>query len=668
MPARAHFGQVSQNREISLPSRFVGEMTRKTVLPRIEWILGRRWWPIVLVFLAIVVSLPALREGLLNDDYCHRAMLAGPSEALDRLSKVGLAPAGSGRLRAALAEQFVTADPQANLKRLKAYGALPWWTCDDLRVAFWRPVTSFTHWVDYRLFPQSVVLMHLHNILWFAAVVLAVSMLYRRIVEFRMADGGWRIEPGSLNPPSAIRNPQWVAGLAGLMYLLADFSYFPTMWVANRNVLISLLFGVLALILHDRHRTGGGRLAMVAASICLLLSLLSAEAGIATLAYLFAYEALLRQDRWTKRLRSLTPFIAVTIGWRAVYNALGYGASGGTFYLDPVREPLRYALAVLGRAPAFLAGLWTTLPPELYSMFSGTSKQILWGALLLLAAGTPAALWPLLGANRRARFWLAGMYLSALPICATVPMGRALVFVAIGGFGLVAEFVGDWRQGAGWVPAGGWRRMLVGALAIAFLATHVPWAAVRRAMAPRVTARLERRMNATMAITLSWWWRGEDLILVNPPNPAVFLHDPFRTAYNGRLLPGGVRVLAPGFGALEVVRTQPQRLVVRAVSRSLLDGPDSDWLHFVFFYRALGNVRGVDQPMHAGERIVLPRMTVEVLRVDDHGSPVEAAFDFPVALEDSSLQWIYWDWGRRDWVVFPVPKVGETVTLAGPFP
>ena len=98
------------------------------------------------------------------------------------------------------------------------------------------------------------------------------------------------------------RNPQWVAGLAALMYLLADSSYFPTMWLANRNALTALFFGILTLLLHDRHRTDGGRLSLIGAPACLLLSLLSAEAGIATLAYLFAYEIVLRRDRWTRRL------------------------------------------------------------------------------------------------------------------------------------------------------------------------------------------------------------------------------------------------------------------------------------------------------------------------------------------------------------------------------
>jgi len=586
-----------------------------------------------------------MKTGLLNDDYCHRALLLGPSPFLARLSEVGLKQDGSGCLSTALFDQFVAIDPARNLQELRAYGALPWWTCDDLRVSFWRPVASFTQWVDHRLFPGSLRLMHVHSILWFAATVFAVSLLYRRLT-----DAGW------------------VAGLAALLYLLGDFSYFPTMWLANRNVLLSLFFGALALILHDRHRTQGGTFALVAAPACLLGSLLSAEAGVATLAYLFAYEVALREGRWTGRVLALMPFAVVTIGWRLAYNVLGYGAGGGGFYFDPVREPLRYTLAVLDRAPFFLGGQWTTVPPDLYSLFSGLSKQVLWGVLLLVAITIPALMLPLFRANRRARFWLVGMSLSALPVCATVPMSRALVFVAVGAFGLIAEFVGSWQQKARWVPTLGWHRTVMSVLIVTLLVAHLPWAAVRRVTIAQVTRRLERHVNKTMAISLLWWWRHEDLVLVNAPNPAAFLYDPFRNAYNGRSLPGGVRVLAPAFGALEVVRTQPHRLVIRAVAGSLLDCPDHGWPHFISFYRVLGDVRGSGRPMQVGQRIALPRMTVEVMQVDDRGLPVAAAFDFAVPLEDSSLQWIYWDWSFRDYAVFPIPGVGQTVTLAGPFP
>lgn len=635
---------VSRSEETPPSPGFREEPAQKQVCPWVARCMEWGYWPVVLMLGAVAVSFPTVTAGLLNDDYCQRAALIGPSPFLDRLSGTGLAPEDSGRLSTALFDQFVAVHPQMNLAQLKAYGALPWWTCNDLRVAFWRPAASFTHWLDHRLFPNSLKLMHVHNILWFAAAMLVVSVLYGRLMTVR-----------------------WMAGLAALMYLLADFTYFPTMWLANRNILMALFFGVLTLIFYDGYRRRGGRAGLVAACGCLLLSLLSAEAGIGTFAYLLAYEVALARERWTGRLRALAPFVVVIVLWRVLYNVLGYGASGGGFYFDPVREPIRYGAAVLARAPFLVAGQWTTVPPELYSMLPSVLKGILWVLLLTVTVMVPIAVWPLLRANRRARFWLTGMYGAVLPVCATVPMSRVLVFVAIGAFGLIAELVGGWQRRELWVPRSGRRRSVLLVLVIAALAAHLPWAAVRRLTAPRVMAKLERRITKPMVAGLRLPLRNRDLVIVNAPSPAVFLYDTFRIAYESQSLPAGIRALVPAFGPVEIVRTDPDRLVVRAVSRSLLDCAQGKRMHFVFFYRALSDVRGPGQPLQAGQRIVLPRMTVEVMQVDERGFPVEVAFRFAVPLEDTSLKWLFWDWRRRGYQLFTVPAPGERVTLGGPF-
>ena len=51
-------------------------------------------------------------------------------------------------------------------------GAAPWWTLPTLRIAFFRPLAVLTHWADYRLWPDSGVLMHVHSIAWYGAVLL----------------------------------------------------------------------------------------------------------------------------------------------------------------------------------------------------------------------------------------------------------------------------------------------------------------------------------------------------------------------------------------------------------------------------------------------------------------------------------------------------------------
>jgi hypothetical protein len=606
--------------------------------------LGSRRWPFILVLLAILASLPAVRVSPLNDDLIHRATLVGPSPSTQPLSQVGLMPPGSGRLGTAVSDLFIAVHPEKNLKHLRAYGALPWWTCEDYRVAFWRPVASFTHWLDYRLFPNSFGLMHFHSILWFAAVVCTVAALYRRLISV-----------------------SWAAGLAGLFFVLDDSGYFPTMWVANRNLLLSLFFGVLTILVHDRWRRQGWKPGVVAVPLCLLASVLSAEAGVATFAYLFAYEVALHRGPRLRRLSALVPALVVIVLWRLFYNLQGYGADGGEFYFDPGRDPMGYAVAVLQRAPFLLAGQWTTVPPDLYGFLPSASKELIWLLLVAVMILIPIALLPFLRASRQARFWLVGMYAAVLPFCATIPMSRSLLFVAIGGFGLTAEALADWMRRADWVQGLGWNRRLVHVLIILGVMAHLPWATVTRASAAKVAATMEERVVRTAALSTAGCLADQDLIIVNAPNPVSFLYDPYKRAFDGEPLPRGIRILAPGYGAVRVVRTGPRRLVVRAVSDSLLDCQRGKRVDFVFFYRYLSDVRGAGHAFHAGQRIAVPRMGVEVLAVDERGFPTEAAFEFDVPLEAASLKWLYWDWEEKRYEPFIVPPVGATIELVGPF-
>lgn len=619
---------------------FSGTSIPERVVATLEW----RRWPLVLALAAVLVSLPAVTVGPLNDDFVHRAMLVGPSESTQRLSEVGLAPAGSGRLGPTLSDLFIAVHPQKNLRSLADYGALPWWTYEEHQVAFWRPLASLTQWLDYRLFPGAFVLMHLHSILWFSIVALAAAALYRRFMGVT-----------------------WIAGLAGLLYVLDDSSYFPTMWVANRNLLLSLCFGLLAVMAHDRWRRQGRRSGAVLGPLCLLLSLLSGEAGVATFAYLFAYEAVLQQGRWVRRVLSLVPSLAIIVGWRLLYNLQGYGANGGGFYFDPAREPAAYALALLKRAPFLLVGQWTTMPPELYSFLSPPYRALVWIVLAVLTVLIPLGLLPMLRVNRRARFWLVGMCVAAAPFCATIPMGRSLLFVSIGGFALIAEFVAGWLRRESWVPTSGPGRWLIGAIAVAFLMLHLPWTALWRAYAPKVASDVQNRIGRTMVLGSTECLPSDDLVVVNAPNPIAFLYDPYKSAYEGRSLPRAIRMLAPGFGPIEVVRTDARRLVLRSVSESFFDCRRGKVMDYVFFYRCLSDVRGAGHPFHVGQRILLPRLDVEVLAVDERGLPLEMAFTFDVSLEDASLKWLYWHWGKKRYRAFDVPAIGETMRLAGPF-
>ena len=76
---------------------------------------------------------------------------------------------------------FTTGNPASNHRLMDVGLMLPWWTDPELKIAFFRPVSSLTHWLDERLWPSSPVLMHLHSLAWFGVLLVAAAAAYRRL-------------------------------------------------------------------------------------------------------------------------------------------------------------------------------------------------------------------------------------------------------------------------------------------------------------------------------------------------------------------------------------------------------------------------------------------------------------------------------------------------------
>ena len=221
-----------------------------------SWLQRARNWlssdrvPVAVALIAALLTLPALFTGWQLDDVSHRIVFL-------RLPDSPATPAE--------AFSFIKGDREANLEFMDL-GVLPWWTVEELKLSFWRPITIVTHWVDYRLWPNSAGLMHLQSLIWFGGLVAIAAVLYRRVL-----------------------GPTWIAGLAALLYALDDAHGYPAGWLANRNALIATTFGYLALVAHDRWRRDGWRPGGVVAPGFLALALLSAKFGAGVVAYLLAH-------------------------------------------------------------------------------------------------------------------------------------------------------------------------------------------------------------------------------------------------------------------------------------------------------------------------------------------------------------------------------------------
>jgi hypothetical protein len=126
--------------------------------------------------------LPALNAGLIMDDLFHRLRLVEPSELPEQFHAAGLISDDAGTAAAAMRDMYSFVRNEQDVVRQMDFGTCPWWTAKGMRGANWRPLDSFTHWLDYRLFPESPLLMHVHNIIWFAGLVFLLSLLYRKLM------------------------------------------------------------------------------------------------------------------------------------------------------------------------------------------------------------------------------------------------------------------------------------------------------------------------------------------------------------------------------------------------------------------------------------------------------------------------------------------------------
>ena len=263
--------------------------------------LASRRMPLVVAILAAIGMLPALSAGWEMDDCFQRATLLGLGDSRPINTFI----------------QYI--DRAHNLAQIN-FGTMPWWGSPDLHQAFLRYASTLTMMIDYRLWPNYTVLMHLHSLLWLSAAVLVAALLYREVM-----------------------GATWAAGLAALMYAIDGAHAVPASYLANRNALIACCFGFLSVLGFVRWRKHGrGRMRWLSV-LMLALALSAGEMGLGTVAYLFSYALTVDQDDLRARLMRLLPHGGVLGAWALIYKLCNFGSHGSGFYVDPARDPLGFA-------------------------------------------------------------------------------------------------------------------------------------------------------------------------------------------------------------------------------------------------------------------------------------------------------------------------------------
>jgi hypothetical protein len=559
----------------------------------------------------VALTLPSLWAGLYLDDYVLWATAAGAAALRD------LFPDPLNVFA------FIDGDPHRT-RQMMDRGILPWWMLENARLAFWRPATSLTHWFDFTLLVDRPPLMHLHSVVWFAMLLLVVTLTYRRLV-----------------------GRTWVAGTAAFFYATNGANALGVAWIASRSVVLSTLFGALCLWAHDRWRRASWRPGRYWSPLFLALGLTCAEAAVAIAAYLLAHAVFLDGDTRLRRFLALLPCGAVCAVWQLLYQWLGYGLFAvSPMFINPVDEPLLFAGRLVEHGPLLLLSQWVGLPTDGYAVLAGSARGLAWLAALLALTAIGLAVAPLLRHDAVARFWCFGHALALLPLAAAPLSSRYTSFVGLGAMALLARFVCGLLDRDHWLPSAPVPRLAASALAAVLVAIHV-------SVSPAQLARMSARFaDGTAVVERSAHGLAPDAGI--PNQRVVVVKAPRAVFVVVGLLMRAARNEPIGAQTIALTYTGAPVQVSRVDSQTLLVIPKGEQ-EFLFAPKGL----------RSGQGIRLTGMTVQVGALSREGRPLEARVTFDAPLEDPSLKWVRWsaENGRADWVRFTPPAIGETVII-----
>jgi hypothetical protein len=494
-------------------------------------------------------------------------------------------------------------------------------------VRFYRPVSLATHLLDGKLWPNNAFMWHAHSFMWFAVLLIIATRLYRNL-------------QGPL-----------VGTLAAALFALDHTHTLAVSFSTNRYVLIATALCMLSLDAHQRQRqrAGGSWLHGVLAVLCYALALLAGESSAAFVGYLFGYALFVDRSRLRSRVLSLVPYFLVTVGWRAMYNALGRGARGSDLYIDPARESLRFLAAMLERGPSLLLGQWGMPPAETYTYSEPPVSHALIAFAWLFLLTFALAVWPLLKRDRIARFWAMGMVLALVPMCSGEPNNRMLFTAGIGASGLLAQW---W---AGYVPTlTAAARPTLGKFSRVFgefmLWSHLvasPLLIPANAISLALFGSINRAFDDVGPEAA-----GSEAVFVTTPDYFATRLMRMTKEVEGKPTPSRWRALTFGPEQVTVKRTSDRSIELDIAGGAMHEPAVTK--------QALDLYRSSASPMVKGQQVDLEGMHVEVLEVTSDGRPQRVRFDFSESL-DSDRYRVY-QWADNHFRKLQLPAVsGEKV-------
>ncbi|HRI65343.1 MAG TPA: glycosyltransferase family 39 protein [Polyangium sp.] len=349
---------------------------------------------------------PSIRCGFFADDWLHRLALDQlPDIFREQINLFGL-------IRST--EEVIA---------FKKFGLAPWWTSNEVRINFWRPLPSITHWLEYQAFGHSTIAAHLISIAFYA---LNVYLVYRLLARYLKS--------------------AWPLILGVAVYALDDAHALNIVWIANRNETIGGIFVVASLLAFLRYREEGQARFAWLSLLGYVGALLSKESGLVLPLFVVAHIVVFPEKPGQSLVSRVRPFLGwlvafgvVSVAFLYVYFVVLKHGANTVYYLNPGKNPGLWA-ANFFRSAFFHAVILATGVP--LHVLSSTPVRDYPAAAVLLGAvtiGFWVLAWKWLKTDRPLRFFVLTMIAGQVIVTTSFPDPRNLLLPSIGFAYMVAR-------------------------------------------------------------------------------------------------------------------------------------------------------------------------------------------------------------------------------------
>jgi len=602
-------------------------------------IIASRYWIVIVLILAILLYIPFLFSGFFQDDYGFRLNF---SPDIYEKGNVPAEVMQNGPLNL----YGFSWDSSARFSIGQDKGFAPWWASEQIKTNFFRPLSSLTLALDFSLWPDTPLLMHIHSLLWFCLLIVLAYRLYRSVSG------------------SAV-----VAGISILLLVMDDVFSGPAGWISNRHAVVAMVFSVLCVWLYHQGVSKQKWPYVAGACGAYALALLASEMGLVTFAYLFAYLLVLDRDKWLGRVKRIVPFVLITVVWRLAYTGLGYGARGTLLYIDPILNPVDFITQLLTRYPVLLFSAVGLPVVDLLFAFSPQAIGVV-AAVSLIPLGLLAlTAYPVLKTHRASAFWLLGLLAAIVPLVSGIPQNRNLGLVSLGVMGLAGQLLVNVATARKTGPLTTFQRILLRIATPILLILYLVVSPLLVISNPTTTRTSAEEQASAADFGSAPELAGQHLCVINPPGVMSFMGGLFQRLFADEPFPLSINYLSSGFTPVHIERVDAQTIIVTPDGGyTPLPGPIVDdktgmatHVHLENVYRALdGFYYNPQNPMRVGQVVALSEVTVEVTEMTSDGRIAQAAFTFAHPLEDNRYVWLLWDEDTSTYERVQMPPVGES--------